>query len=109
MASTYQVTVAPAAGQDLAQILEYVAEHQSDSRAAKVQHELLEAMDRLREMPTAHAPVRETHELVGDTYRRILADQYRTIFTVEGLSREVFVIRIIHIKRGPDFVVDALG
>ena len=108
MAGTYQVIVTPAARHDLAEILEYVAENQSDGRAAKVQDEILEVIDRLAEMPTAHAPVQETYELVGDAFRRIVADQYRIIFTVEESPQAVFVIRIMHIKHGPDFVVDAL-
>ncbi len=108
MAGTYRVIVTPAARQDLAEILEYVGELQSDGRASKVQDEILEAIDRLAEMPTAHAPVQETYELVGDVFRRIFADPYRIIFTVEESIQAVFVIRIMHIKRGPGFVVDAL-
>jgi plasmid stabilization system protein ParE len=108
MAGTYQVVVTPAARQDFADILEYAAEQQSDQRAATVQDEILAAIDRLEEMPTAHAPVRETYELVGEAFRRIVADKYRIIFTVEEADRQVFVIRIIHIKRGPGFVREAL-
>lgn len=108
MAGTYQVIVTPAARQDLADILDNVAEKQSLTRAVKVQNEILDAIDRLEEMPTAHAPVQEIYELVGDTFRRILADKYRIVYTVEELNQEVFVIRIFHIKRGLDFVKDAL-
>ncbi len=108
MAGPYQVIVTPAARQDLAEILEYVAENQSASRAQKVQEEIIAAIASLEEMPTAHAVVQETFEFVGDAFRRILADKYRIIFTVEELNLAVFIIRIIHIRRGPDFVTKAL-
>ena len=108
MAGTYQVIVTPAARQDLAEILDNVAERQSLTRAAKVQDEILSAIDRLEEMPAANAPVQETYELVGNAFRRILADKYAVVFTVEELNQKVFVIRIYHIKRGPDFVKEAL-
>lgn len=58
MAGTYQVTVTPAARQDFQELLDYVAENQSRERAEKVQDEILNAIDRLEEMPTAHAPVK---------------------------------------------------
>ena len=108
MAGTYQVTITPAARQDFQELLDYIVENQSLERAEKVQDEVLNAITKLEEMPTAHAPVQETYELVGDTFRRILADKYRIIFTIEEANQDVFVIRILHIKRGPDFVVDAL-
>lgn len=108
MAGTYQVIVTPAARQDLAEILDNVAERQSLTRAATVQNEILAAINRLEEMPAANAPVQETYELVGNAFRRIVADKYNIVFTIEEPSLEVFVIRIYHVKRGSDFVKDAL-
>ena len=108
MAGTYQVIVTPAARQDLAEILENVAEWQSFTRATKVQDEILTAIDKLEKMPASNAPVQETYELVGNAFRRIVADKYNIVFTIEETNLEVFVIRIYHIKRGPDFVKDAL-
>ena len=108
MAATYTVTVTPSAIADLHNALDYIAEHRSQAIAEKVQDEILHAIESLERMPESHPPMRETHDVVGTKYRRIIAGNYRIIYQMDELSPIVFVIRILHVKRGPDFVRDAL-
>ncbi|OAV43953.1 type II toxin-antitoxin system RelE/ParE family toxin [Lewinella sp. 4G2] len=108
MAGTYTVTVTPSAIADLQEALNYIAENQSLTSANSIQDEILNAIERLEKMPESHPPVRETHDVVGTKYRRIIAGNYRIIYQVDELRPEVFVIRILHVKRGPDFVRGAL-
>lgn len=108
MAGTFQVIVTPPATQDLEEIIDYLTECESYERALEVRDEILNAIDKLEEMPGRHAPLRETYELVGNYYRRVLTGKYKVIFTVEEPANEVYVIHIMHIKRGPNFVTDRL-
>jgi plasmid stabilization system protein ParE len=108
MAGTFQVIVTPPAQQDLEDIIDYLTECESYDRALEVHDEILEAIEKLDEMPDRHAPLRETYELVGNYYRRALTGKYKVIFTVEEPANEVYVIHIVHIKRGPNFVTKKL-
>ena len=108
MAGTFQVTVTPPAQQDLEDIIDYLTETESYNRALKVRDEILDTIEKLEEMPGRHAPLQETYDLVGNYYRRALTGKYKVIFTVEEPINEVFVINIMHIRRGDNFVKDKL-
>jgi len=66
MAGTFQVIITPAAEQDLEGIIAYLTENESYDRALTVRDEILEVIEGLQEMPTRHAPARDTYEFVGD-------------------------------------------
>ncbi|MEN0004094.1 MAG: type II toxin-antitoxin system RelE/ParE family toxin [Bacteroidota bacterium] len=104
MAGTFQVVITPAAQQDLEDIIDYLADTVSFDSILAVHDAIIEVIENLKVMPSKHAPVRETYEFVGDYYRRALAGNYKVIFHVDESTSEVFVIRIMHIKRGPSFV-----
>ena len=108
MAGTFQVIITPAAEQDLEGIIAYLIENESYDRAFTVHDEILEVIVGLQEMPTRHAPARDTYEFVGDYYRRAPAGKYKVIFHASEPDNEVFVVRIMHTKRGPEFVRKAL-
>lgn len=108
MAGTFQVIITPAAQQDLKDIIDYLTEKESYDRALAVYNEIIEVIEGLEEMPGRHAPAQDTYEFVGDYYRRAPAGKYKIIFHIEEPVKEVFVVRIMHIKRGPDFALEAL-
>jgi len=70
MAETFQIIITPAAQQDLEDIVDYVVKEESHNRALAVHSEIVEVIEGLREMPSRHAPARDTYEFVGDYYRR---------------------------------------
>jgi plasmid stabilization system protein ParE len=104
MAETFQVIITPAAQQDLEDIIDYLVEKESYDRALAVHNEIVEVIEGLGKMPSRHAPARDTYEFVGDYYRRAPAGKYKIIFHIEEPVLEVFVVRIMHIKRSPDFI-----
>jgi plasmid stabilization system protein ParE len=108
MADTFQVIITPAAQQDLEDIIDYLTEMESYDRALTVHDEIVDVIEGLEKMPSRHTPARETHEFVGSYYRRAPAGKYKVIFTIDEPVNEVFVIRIMHIKRGSSFVRKAL-
>ncbi|HMQ82173.1 MAG TPA: type II toxin-antitoxin system RelE/ParE family toxin [Saprospiraceae bacterium] len=108
MAGTFQVIITPSAQQDLEDIIDYLTEKESYDRALAVHDEIVEVIESLENMPDRHAPARDTYEFVGNYYRRAPAGKYKVIFHIEEPVNEVFVVRIMHIKRGPDFIRKAL-
>lgn len=110
MAGNYQVVVTPQAQEDLDGILAYLIETESYTRAINVQRSIMDTIYSLEEMPTRHARVLEIlDDLPADVdCRRVVAKGHRIIFTIEEAENQVLVVRIIHVKRGPEFVKDAL-
>ena len=108
MAGTYTVTVTPAARDDFQELLEYAQEYRSLRGVDQLQGAILAAIARLEEMPAAHPPVLETYSVVGTKFRRIVVDNYKVIYEIDEQSSDIYVIRILHVKRGTDFVQEAL-
>jgi plasmid stabilization system protein ParE len=108
MAGTFQVIITPAAQKDLEDLIDYLTETASHDRALAVHNEIMEVIEGLENMPSRHAPARDTYEFVGDYYRRAPAGKYKVIFHIDEPVNEVFVVRIMHIKRGPEFVRKSL-
>ena len=105
MAGQYQVIITEPAEQDLKDILEYIQENTGDQAALNMQQAILKAINDLAQMPTKNSLVRELIGLSEKNYRRaIVKKRYRVIYQIEEADKDVFVIRILHIKRGPDFV-----
>lgn len=68
----------------------------------------MDAIYKLEKMPSARGLVQEIIDQGKYEYRQIVAAKHRIVFTVEEQSATVFVVRIIHVKRDADFVIDAL-
>lgn len=109
MAGTYQVIITAPAEQDLEDILNYLLEEASYQKAVSAQKAILDAIYSLTEMPTANGFVKELIGYTNNVYRRVIAKKtYKIIYQIEEQQKEVFVIRIMHVKRGPDFIKEAL-
>lgn len=106
MAGTYRVTISTPAQKDLNEILLYLAwEKGSVQNAKKVRQTILDAVQGLSQMPQRHSLVKEVFDKSGIAYRRVIAGKsYRIIYYVDEEASEVFVVRILHVKRSPDFV-----
>lgn len=110
MAGTYQVIITEPARKDLEEILDYILENDGEQKAADMRLALLEAIYRLAEMPTRHGLVKEVAGRTDVVYRRVIVKKrYQVIYQVEEPGKNVFVIRILHVKRGPGFVKKVLG
>jgi toxin ParE1/3/4 len=106
MAGAYQVTISTPAQKDLKEILLYLAlEKGSVQSAKKVRQTILDAVQGLSQMPQRHSLVKEVFDKSGIAYRRVIAGKsYRIIYYVDEEASEVFVVRILHVKRSPDFI-----
>lgn len=109
MAVTFTVEITEPAERDLEHALDYIMEQSSSESAKRVLHKILDAIYQLERMPQARSLVQETIGVGGNEYRQVVAARHRIMFTVEEVNATVYVVRIIHVKRRPDFVVDALN
>lgn len=111
MAGTYGITITTPAQKDLKEILLYLAlEKGSVQTAQKVRQAILDAIQGLSQMPQRHSLVREVFDKSGVAYRRVIAGKsYRIIYYIDEDASAVFVIRILHVKRSPDFVRNVIG
>ena len=109
MAETYQVTITEPARKDLEEILDYILDHDGQQRAEAMRQAVMDAIYGLKEMPERHGLVKEVAGKTNVVYRRVaVKKKYKVIYRAEEPERNVFVIRILHVKRGPGFVRKAL-
>ncbi|MEM7574205.1 MAG: type II toxin-antitoxin system RelE/ParE family toxin [Bacteroidota bacterium] len=110
MAVSYQVVVTTRAKRDINKILDYELENNSRKRALEVRREIIDAIHSLAEMPEARNPVQEVVKLTQDiVFRQVVAKEtYRIIYRIREVKKGVVVMRVMHVKRGPGFVKDAL-
>lgn len=88
----FTVRLAPDALVDLEEIHDWIAQHDSPSRAAHVQDRILAALAALARHPgRGHYPP-ELIELGIREYRETLFKPYRMIYRVEGSHVDVYLI-----------------
>ncbi len=110
MAGTYTVVITEPAEKDLEKILEYITEKSSSQSATKMKAAILVAIVALAEMPERHGRVKEVAHRDDIVYRRVIVNKkYQVMYKIEETDQNVFVVRILHVKRGPAFVRKALG
>jgi plasmid stabilization system protein ParE len=111
MAGTYTVIITPKARKDIFDALEYLSGKLSTQEVAKIRQSITDAVRSLEKMPEACSPVRETAKPDKPVVlRQVVAKKvYRIIFRIDEPIGRVIVIRVIHAKRGMDFVKNALG
>jgi plasmid stabilization system protein ParE len=110
MAQSYQVILTTAAKKDINNILDYLLEKASYNEAADARQKIIAAINGLTTMPEARSPVRETvKQNKPIIFRQVIAKEvYRIIYRIENTKKNVVIIRVIHIKRGPGFVKKVL-
>lgn len=108
MAVTFTVEITELAERDLEDALECIAENSSFESAKRSLRKILDAIYSLEKMPMAKGLVQEAVGIGANEYRQIVAAKHRIMFTIEEVNQKIFVVRIIHVKRGTDFVTDGL-
>ena len=106
MAETYQIIVTKAAKKDINDILNYLQDKVSHQEAVGTRQAILSTIRKLEEMPDARSPVKESIKPNKPiTLRQIVAKKvYRIIYRIEETAKNVVVVRVIHVKRGTDYV-----
>lgn len=109
MAESYAVIITEPAEQDLEEILKYIAEKSGVQSAENTRDAILDAIDGLAQMPDRHGRVKEVIHREDIVYRRVIVNKkYRVMYKIEEAEKDVYVVRILHVKRGPAFVKKVL-
>ena len=89
---SYNVIFAEAAVKDLKEIISYISEKDSTSRATAVRTGILNAARELRKMPDRGSIPDELIAVGKNPYREIFYKPYRIIYRVESENVQVHII-----------------
>lgn len=95
--TTYRVRIVQEAEKDLAEIIEYVAKHDSIERADYVLEKLLGVCQRLEQHPERGHYLPELKSVGMKSYREIHFRPYRVIYEIIG--RDVYIHLIVDGRR----------
>lgn len=87
--TTYRVRIVQEAEEDLAEIIEFIAKHDSIERADYVLEKLLGVCERLEQHPNRGHFLSELKSIGIKSYREIHFKPYRVIYEV--IDRDVFI------------------
>lgn len=92
----WQVIIAPSARSDLADIVRYIARHNSDA-AARVGYELIARAESLAQFPEIG---RMVPEFRNRDLREVICRSYRVIYRLKRKDHQIQIIRFWHGARG---------
>lgn len=99
----FEVALTEDAALDLAEIIEYIAEHDDPARAAYVLDRIEEVLGGLASLPERGSHPKEPLALGIRAYRLAFFKPYRLIYRV--LARRVYVYRIVDGRRDMESVL----
>jgi len=100
----YRVRIVREAEEDLAELIDYVSNHDSTERAAYVLERLLAVCERLEQYPERGHFLPELRSLGIKTYREVHFKPYRIIYEVIG--REVCIQLIVDGRRSLQSILE---
>ncbi len=100
----YRVRVVEEAEEDLAELADYIAHHDSVERANFVLEKLLTLCERLEQHPERGHFLPELRSLGIKTHREVHFKPYRVIYEVIG--REVFILLIVDGRRSLQTILE---
>lgn len=100
----YRVRIVQEAEEDLAELIEYIANHDSIERADYVLERLFKACERLEQHTERGHLLPELRSLGIRSYREIHFKPYRIIYEVIG--REVFIQLTVDGRRGLQTILE---
>jgi toxin ParE1/3/4 len=92
----WQVIIAPSAQSDLADIVRYIARHNSDA-AARLGFELITRAESLADFPEIG---RRVPEFLQSNLREIICRSYRIIYRLQRENERIEIVRFWHGARG---------
>jgi len=100
----YRVRIIREAEEDLAELVDYIAQHDSVERANYVLEKLLTICTRLERHPERGHFLPELRSLGIKTHREVHFKPYRVIYEVNG--REVFILLIVDGRRSLQTILE---
>jgi toxin ParE1/3/4 len=100
----FRVGIAKEAEEDLAELVDYIAQHDSVERANYVLDKLLKICTRLEQHPERGHFLPELRSLGIKTYREVHFKPYRIIY--EAIGRDVFILLIVDGRRSLQAILE---
>ena len=100
----YRVRIVREAEEDLAELVDHIAQHDSVERANYVLEKLLTVCERVEQHPERGHFLPELRSLGIKTYREVHFKPYRIIYEV--ISREVFILLIVDGRRSLQTILE---
>ena len=88
----YPVLLLPAVADDLEELLDYIALHDSPDKATYVVAQIQELIESLAEFPNRGACVKELADVPSKAFREIHFKPYRVIYRVVGDAVRVYLV-----------------
>ena len=92
----WKIIIAPSAQSDLAEIVRYIAQHNSDA-AARLGYELITRAENLANFPEIGRTVPEFKQ---PNLREVLCRSYRIIYRLRRDEQRIDIVRFWHAARG---------
>lgn len=89
---SYQVVLTEDAERDLADLIVYIAKHNSPQSAERVLSRILDVADSLSRSPTLGSTPKELRDLGDHEYRQVFFKPYRLIYRVVKSQVVVFLV-----------------
>jgi len=102
--TTFRVRIAKEAEEDLADLVDYIAQFDSVERADYVLERLMTICERLEKHPERGHFLPELRSLGIKTYREVHFKPYRV--TYEVIGREVFILLIVDGRRSMQTILE---
>ena len=103
----YTVIIAKAAQNDLKEIYDYIAQHDSTEAAKRVYSELKKACLSLSILPYRGSKPHELHG-VDTRYRNVIHKSYRVFYLIDEGAGQVHIDAILDGRRNIDFYLENL-
>jgi len=100
----YRVRIVQEAEEDLAELVDYISQHDSVERAIFVLEKLLTLCERLEQHPERGHFLPELRALGIKTHREVHFKPYRVIYEVNG--REVLILLIVDGRRSLQTILE---
>lgn len=100
----FRVRIVREAEEDLAELVDYIAQHDSVERANYVVERLITVCERLEQHPERGHFLPELRSLGIKTYREVHFKPYRIIYEVVG--RELFILLVVDGRRSLQAILE---
>ena len=108
MVKSYEVVVTSKAEKDLENILLFLVEHVGYQTSEEVNFAIIESIKKLSTRPEKNG-LFNTDIFPSRKYRRVIVKKaWNLIFQIDDEEQEVYVLRVLHVKRGDEFIRTAL-
>ena len=107
MVKSYEVVVTARAENDHRNILAYLAKNASYQTSEEIDSIIINSIKKLHERPEING-LYKANILPTKGYRRVIIKRaWNLIFQIDEVKKIVFVLRILHVKRGDNFIKTA--